>query len=76
MLAVVAAELTGVNKDYRIKITSPAFKSVEVIAPVANINYLATRRLSFKFAGERQERRYVAAGPASRQNYSWYRSIH
>jgi len=48
-----------------------AMKCVEVIALVANIQNLAFGSLFFKLAGERQEGRYVAAGAAARQDYSW-----
>ena len=73
---MISAKLTGIDKYHEIKIAGPILKAIEVVPFMAYINYLAAWCLSLKFAGERQERGYVAAGPAPRQNYSWCQSIH
>ncbi len=63
---MIATEFSGINKSQKVKIMSFVFERIEIIALVADINDLASGILDFKFAGERQERRYVAAGPPAR----------
>lgn len=69
-------QFAGPDKCHEIKIMTAGLKSVETIAFVTDINYLAVWTLAFKFAGERQERGYVAAGAAPRQDYGWCWLIH
>jgi hypothetical protein len=64
--AIVAPEFATVHKGYKIKIVESFLETVEPIAFVANIYNIAVWAFNFKFAGERQERGYVAAGPAPR----------
>ena len=63
---MIAAKLAGINKHHEVKFIGLVVKTIEVITLMADINYLAVRVLDFKLAGERQERRYVAAGPPAR----------
>ena len=42
------------------------FETVKIITLMADVDYLAVRRQLLKLAGERQERRYVAAGAPAR----------
>ncbi len=73
---MVTPEFTPVNKDFEVKVLSRHIQAVELVALVADINYPATGCLFFKFLGERQERGYVAAGPAARQKYCHWFVIH
>ena len=73
---MIAPELPGFYKHHEVKVAGFFLIAVEVIARMADVDYPTVWRLDFKLVGERQERRYVAAGSSARQNYGWCRLFH